>query len=343
MESEGAEVRRGLYIGSLAAASDEEWLAARGITHILTVAWGIAPFWPERFAYKVVSAMDTEDEDLLQHLAACHNFIDGGIRAGGVLVHCSAGVSRSATIVLSHLMKVEGLTPDAALTHLQLVRPAASPNPGFRRQLTVYHQMLVRQRRKAARDSQNQSQNQESETESATDADVAAAEDLTKHYRAEKLRMVMNESGELPAHYFAAIRRPTQQRCFSCYKCRQPLFSAANVLHHATGEDVYRVFVENTNYRRANKKGRGAPSNDAAAAVGSAFVGRSSAPCASVFVEPMAWMLESLGAAELKKSEGTFYCPKCKSRIGSWNWQGSRCACGGHAIPAFLITKNRVC
>jgi hypothetical protein len=47
MESEGAEVRRGLYIGSLAAASDEEWLAARGITHILTVAWGIAPFWPE--------------------------------------------------------------------------------------------------------------------------------------------------------------------------------------------------------------------------------------------------------------------------------------------------------
>jgi hypothetical protein len=52
--------------------------------------------------------------------------------------------------------------------------------------------MLVRQRRKEARDSQNQSQNQESETESATDADVVAAEDLTKHYRAEKLRMVMN-------------------------------------------------------------------------------------------------------------------------------------------------------
>lgn len=114
-------------------------------------------------------------------------------------------------------MKVEGLTPDAALTHLQLVRPAASPNPGFRRQLTVYHvptspthlleivhyshswscswanqQMLVRQRRKAARDSQYRGHNQESETESATDADAVEAEDLTKHYRAEKLRMVMH-------------------------------------------------------------------------------------------------------------------------------------------------------
>jgi dual specificity phosphatase 12 len=101
---------------------------------------------------------------------------------------------------------------------------------------------------------------------------------------------------------------------------------------------VYRVFVENTNYRRANKKGRGAPSNDAAAAVGSAFVGRSSAPCASVFVEPMAWMLESLGADELKKSEGTFYCPKCKSRIGSWNWQGTCTPCIAHRFIVSLLT-----
>ena len=31
--------------------------------------------------------VSAEDEDLLQHLAACHDFIDRGIRAGGVLVH----------------------------------------------------------------------------------------------------------------------------------------------------------------------------------------------------------------------------------------------------------------
>jgi hypothetical protein len=44
---EAARVRQGLYVGSLAAASDQEWLEAHGITHILTVAWDIAPFWPE--------------------------------------------------------------------------------------------------------------------------------------------------------------------------------------------------------------------------------------------------------------------------------------------------------
>lgn len=105
----------------------------------------------------------------------------------------------------------------------------------------------------------------------------------------------------------------------------------------ATGEDVYRVFVENTNYRKANRKGRGASSNGEAAAVGSAFVGRSSAPCALVFVEPMTWMLESLGADELKKSEGTFYCPKCKSRIGSWNWQGT---CTPRIVHRFIVFSS---
>lgn len=45
MEGEGAEVRERLFIGSLAAAGDLGWLQARGITHVLTVAWGIAPFF----------------------------------------------------------------------------------------------------------------------------------------------------------------------------------------------------------------------------------------------------------------------------------------------------------
>lgn len=30
---------------------------------------------------------DTEDEDLLQHLEACHRFIGLGMEHGGVLVH----------------------------------------------------------------------------------------------------------------------------------------------------------------------------------------------------------------------------------------------------------------
>ena len=41
-----------------------------------------------------VPLRDTEDEDLLDYLEVCLDFIDEGRKEGGVLVHCFAGVSR---------------------------------------------------------------------------------------------------------------------------------------------------------------------------------------------------------------------------------------------------------
>jgi dual specificity phosphatase 12 len=41
-----------------------------------------------------VPLKDTEDENLLDYLEVCLNFIEEGRRAGSVLVHCFAGVSR---------------------------------------------------------------------------------------------------------------------------------------------------------------------------------------------------------------------------------------------------------
>jgi dual specificity phosphatase 12 len=45
------------------------------------------------------------------------------LRKGGVLVHCQAGMSRSATIVAAYLMKVLGVGVDEALDMIRNVRP----------------------------------------------------------------------------------------------------------------------------------------------------------------------------------------------------------------------------
>lgn len=45
------------------------------------------------------------------------------LRKGGVLVHCQAGMSRSATIVAAYLMKVLGVEVDEALDMIRNVRP----------------------------------------------------------------------------------------------------------------------------------------------------------------------------------------------------------------------------
>lgn len=42
---------------------------------------------------------------LLRHFPAAIAFIKEGMSRGGVLVHCHAGVSRSATCVIAYLMQ----------------------------------------------------------------------------------------------------------------------------------------------------------------------------------------------------------------------------------------------
>jgi protein-tyrosine phosphatase len=46
-----------------------------------------------------------------------------------------AGISRSATIVASHLIKKHRITPKDAIAHMAMVRPQVGPNSGFRIQL----------------------------------------------------------------------------------------------------------------------------------------------------------------------------------------------------------------
>ena len=79
-------------------------------------------------------------------------------------------------------------------------------------------------------------------------------------------------------------------------------------------------------------------------------------PCTSLFLEePLEWMRDGLGFASTSdKSEGDeeeaeasipsgkLYCPKCKNKIGSFDWAGSKCSCGKWITPAFQIQKNRV-
>ncbi|BBH07138.1 dual specificity protein phosphatase-related protein [Prunus dulcis] len=52
-----------------------------------------------------VPLRDMENENLLDYLDVCLDFIDKSRKEGSVLVHCFAGVSRSAAIITAYLMK----------------------------------------------------------------------------------------------------------------------------------------------------------------------------------------------------------------------------------------------
>ncbi|CAJ0927234.1 unnamed protein product, partial [Mesorhabditis belari] len=63
-------------------------------------------------------------------------------RGGKTLVHCMAGVSRSATLCMVYLMKHEKMTLRQAYNHVRSRRPVVRPNVGFWKQMVDYEKKL---------------------------------------------------------------------------------------------------------------------------------------------------------------------------------------------------------
>lgn len=60
--------------------------------------------FPLQYTYKTIRVADSEDENLLDHFDQTNRFIETARQTGRILVHCMAGVSRSATVVIAYLI-----------------------------------------------------------------------------------------------------------------------------------------------------------------------------------------------------------------------------------------------
>ena len=139
------QVRLGLYVGGMAGAHRHADLKRVGVTHVLCMAdYGNDDHAMDgaSFCYKVVRVLDTSTYDISRHFDEIHSFIAQGRAAGGVYVHCMAGVSRAAVAILVYLMRSERLTLVDAYDQLKMVRPCVQPNPGFWHALRLEEQRL---------------------------------------------------------------------------------------------------------------------------------------------------------------------------------------------------------
>ncbi|KAG7466844.1 hypothetical protein MATL_G00146590 [Megalops atlanticus] len=129
-------IRPYLLLGSQDVAQDLGTLRKFKVSHILNVAYGVENAFPYEFIYKYLEILDLPETAITSYFQECFEFIDQAKAADGVvLVHCNAGVSRSASIVVGYLMSREGLAFDEAFDSVKKERPAVCPNPGFLVQL----------------------------------------------------------------------------------------------------------------------------------------------------------------------------------------------------------------
>ncbi|XP_020101287.1 dual specificity protein phosphatase 12-like [Ananas comosus] len=253
-----------------------------------------------------VPLRDTEDENLLDYLEVCLDFIDEGRKEGSVLVHCFAGVSRSAAIVIGYLMRTEQKSLEDALESLKESCEFVCPNDGFLDQLKMFEEMGFK---------------------------VDTASPIYKRFRLKIIGQSYQLGAKIDGSIFEADpglssepnfcadapKESEQKTAYRCKKCRRIVALEENVVSHVPGEGE-------TSFEWHKRKS------------GNPFNRFQEKECSSFFVEPLKWMTSVKDGA----LEGKLSCIHCDARLGYFNWSGIQCSCGSWITPAFQIHKSKV-
>ena len=139
------QIEENLYLGSLEAARNKELLQERGITHILSLLDDFRRIQRfEGFEYMQIEMPDAPNANILRHVPQALSFISNSLKQGKVLVHCAAGVSRSASIVIAYIMIKNEYHFDTAKAFVRSKRSCIMPNPGFQKQIgSIKHEDYI--------------------------------------------------------------------------------------------------------------------------------------------------------------------------------------------------------
>ena len=118
-----------IYVGNAFNAADFKWLKENKIHHIVNVTPSISNYFPKDFVYHNCDVIDLNEASLKGFYEEFCDIVKK--REGNIFVHCFAGKSRSAALVLYYLIKEYGWSMDYALNILKVKRPAVNINTTF--------------------------------------------------------------------------------------------------------------------------------------------------------------------------------------------------------------------
>lgn len=138
-----------LWIGDAKSGLDENFILNEKITVIIDVgSFNNIKFdnknpYADTITYKRINILDRPYEKIIIHFDELISLIEKSLdNKQKVLVHCQAGISRSASIVIAYIMYKKDINHKDALKYVRKYRKIVNPNHGFVEQLEYFEKYI---------------------------------------------------------------------------------------------------------------------------------------------------------------------------------------------------------
>jgi protein tyrosine/serine phosphatase len=138
------EIIPGLWLGNFASSRDETFLKEKNIETVFNCTKDL-PFSPIiRNRYRVPVDDNLQEEEIrnlqLWSYEVTYKLIQEMKKGKPVLVHCAAGMQRSAAVTAMYLIATHRMRPEQAKTYIQNKRPIAfRPGANFSRSIDGFY------------------------------------------------------------------------------------------------------------------------------------------------------------------------------------------------------------
>ena len=135
------KITENVWLGNIEAAININNLKKEGITKVLCLMdYGGTTYAEEdKLNQKIFEISDIPTQNIIKYFGKCFDFIKGNEK---ILVHCMAGASRSATVVIAYVMWSQKKSYDEAYKLVKGERPIITLNGGFKDQLKMFEKLL---------------------------------------------------------------------------------------------------------------------------------------------------------------------------------------------------------
>ena len=146
------EVVPGIWLGNKRAAVNDKWLAEKNITVVFNVTKDL-PFSPIiKKQYRVPVDDNLEAEEIRNMTLWSHEILYKLIKeqneGNNILVHCAAGMQRSAAVMAMYMIAKKGMSWNQAVQYIQNIRSIAfRPSINFKESIVAfdksYHEEIM--------------------------------------------------------------------------------------------------------------------------------------------------------------------------------------------------------